>query len=556
MKSDLRDCGLKRTCAHEGCQVRLDLLQIVQHEEDCPMRVYACRYKHFGCNWKGTQEMIRIHEIGSSSEGSNGCPYHKVRGLVSRFRKLEAQHRACMHESRIRYQVENQRMLESARQLQSSSEQLSARLNEAVDDRDRLLNEINELNGNLTRQIEEATEKDLSSPLNWIELVLRATTEIVEFCRGERKNWNRFYATEENRALVHTVMSLFPLALWCIKIYFFGFIRSLGTVERESFHSMSTFLEMNFITLIEMVLSICGYGLFIAFMIDKESSRIWTRCHHLGRIGFVDVWIQPRDFAYFASVLLHYLFLAACDSGNIRVLKYFFVFLFTSIFPDVFQSILVMASLPPKARLPKDWTVQRGKGMNVLSFGVKYGIVLHLFGFAGFVFGRCNFLLVSYVLKLFTRHLPKSAKNIVPKQVRNFLLNPNSDSFLNLVAPWNYFIIAILLMIPQIDSFWVTFFVSFKNGWKSLSSLIQMHLWMKLQQKFVISCVNIIANGCFGNGEGRSFWNRVNARLLSIHSLAFWCLMIALNLLFDSSTLTTNSIEHFVKFEKEIINFS
>lgn len=288
-------------------------------------------------------------------------------------------------------------------------------------------------------------------------------------------------------------------------------------------------------------------------MLDKESSRIWTRCHHLGRIGLVDVWIQPRDFAYFASVFLHYLFLAACDSGNIRVLEYFFVFLFTSIFPDVFQSILVMASLSPNARLPKDWTIQRGKGMNVLSFGVKYGIVLHLFGFAGFVFGRCNFLLVSYALKLFTRYLPKSARNIVPKQVRNFLLNLTSDSFLNLVDSWNYFFIAILLMIPQIDSFWVTFFVSFKHGWKSLFLLIQMHLWMKLQQEFVICWVNIIAKGCVGNGEGRSFWNRINARLLSIHSLVFWCVMIAFNLQFNSSALRRKSstsadvsVEHFL----------
>lgn len=551
MKSDLRDCGLKRICAHVGCQKRFDLLQIVQHEEDCSMRLYECRYKHFGCNWKGTQEMASRHENGTSSEGSSGCAYHRVRGLVNSYRKLDAQNRACLHESRMRYRIEHQRMLESMRQLQSSSEQLSVRLNETVDDRDHLLNRIADLHGNLTRQTDEAMEKVLSSPLNWIELVFRATTEIVEFCKSERKTWKRFYATEEDRALVHTVMSLFPFALWCTKIYF-GFIRSLGAVKQESLLSMSLFLEMNFTMLTEMVLSICGYGVFVAFMIDGKSSRTWTQCHNLGCI----IWIQPRDAAYFTSAFLHYLFLTASGSKNFRVLEYFLEFLYTSVFPDVFQCILVMASLPPNARLPEAWIIQRGKGMSVLSFGVKYGIILHLFGFKGLVFGRCNFLLVSHALNLFNKYLPKFARNSAPKQARNFLLNPDSDCLLDVIYPLIFFLMAILLTLPKRDSFWLTLFVSFMDGWKAVFTLTQMNFWIKVKHMCVGYFANMIAKGCFEDRGGSSFWNRLNVRLLSIHSLLFWCIMIAFHLNVDSNTITTNSFEHFVNFEKETSRYS
>lgn len=71
-------------CQYQGCSAQLSLNQVKSHEESCLFVPLKCRYATFGCDWKGTRQLLADHE--------STCPLMQVSALVEQFRQTRADH--------------------------------------------------------------------------------------------------------------------------------------------------------------------------------------------------------------------------------------------------------------------------------------------------------------------------------------------------------------------------------------------------------------------------------------------------------------------------------
>ena len=71
-------------CQYQGCSAQLSLNQVKSHEQSCLFVPLKCRYATFGCDWKGTRQLLTEHE--------SICPLMQVSDLVEQFRQTRADH--------------------------------------------------------------------------------------------------------------------------------------------------------------------------------------------------------------------------------------------------------------------------------------------------------------------------------------------------------------------------------------------------------------------------------------------------------------------------------
>ena len=305
------------TCRFEGCNERLKLPLIAEHEQTkCGHVPMKCRFHSFGCSWVGKRCELQQHE-------QNDCALQPIKSFVDQFRQLKEYHT---------------NRLEVLQQQTVGSMQM-----------------MNVYQRNLQRDQWKSTAN-----LWDILLYCHAMTCTTPHFFVTKEKWVTLFRTEEARAAVVNFLVFLPTLLVCGVTATGGFrdlLRCLGGYELYQYHhppnpnantnpnvntnatDSGMFLED---ALFRLCVGMLGILLVVANLVDSKSSQRWRRFRFSPSIvSYIGTPPIVLDLMAVSSLMIH---LSVMEYHGAGIKSFFFLWLPMAVATTVFPALIAALS--------------------------------------------------------------------------------------------------------------------------------------------------------------------------------------------------------------------
>jgi hypothetical protein len=306
-------------CQYQGCSAQLSLNQVKSHEESCLFVPLKCRYATFGCDWKGTRQLLADHE--------STCPLMQVSALVEQFRQTRADHEHAINLLQTRVAASNAMM---------------------------------ELHASLIRRL----QKRSYHPGDMMDLVYTVTCTPARFI-STKDVWRPLTGCRLSRGFLCNVLMFLPLALVVIRVDLAGSRHFLQLYQSESI-----LVEKNIDALVDLSLVVIIVLVWIAML------TVFIK------IGKNSVEWQPTGqseklLVKCAAALSFSIQLAALEYDS-QILSWIAVCVCSTFFPTFVITLIETVNGNNRGPAgPTDlWTA--GRAVPIILFGLRYSLVAHV----------------------------------------------------------------------------------------------------------------------------------------------------------------------------------
>ncbi|KAL3826763.1 hypothetical protein ACHAXA_000589 [Cyclostephanos tholiformis] len=327
LRGEIRDCDYAVPCQFRGCGMRLRLRDHAAHESICTHAGVGCRYADWGCRWVGRRMDLAGHD-------ANDCEFRTGLGvLVDRLRMHDVATRRALHEHRARIGVASQMIASHSRQI--------------------------------------AMARAGRDPYNVFD-VLRLAYDASLF---PGRSATRGAQREEARCVVYNVLLLLPSLALAFNVAFRGLRLLFGT----QFNKLSGD-DMWFIIdalLLSIIVSMLGVLCVACFFIDNQGPLEWTSYNVRSSVPGLPML---RDLAGVCMAMLHFSSIEFLGPHPGLILWHCAAFV--TIFHSSFVSSIFekLAPASPAAAAPTN--ARTGRAWPVAVFGLRYGLLAAVCGFA------------------------------------------------------------------------------------------------------------------------------------------------------------------------------
>ncbi|GAX18800.1 hypothetical protein FisN_26Hh100 [Fistulifera solaris] len=409
-------------CRFEGCNASLSLRQVKQHEHsECQMVSVFCRYKEYGCSWKGRRCDLVNHEAGD-------CTLAKVSGLVDRVRTMAAERESI------------------AREMAMRMSSLGLAVNHERE---------------MTRR---QTARSTSNPIDILSFIIQVTCCSPSLMQA-RETWVNLYATTKARAAVFNWITLVPTILLVGRLIWRDYSRFLFVLCHPQFKFDSIDQDTADV-LIDSALGIVALTLVtlllgVSLLFDNKSNECWDSF----AFPFVTRPIPVMLYTTTASSFLMYsLIFTMVDGFFLSGYLALVLFTATAVLPISIASL--SCKLSRAVSTPLGFLT--GRVAPPLLFGLRYAFVVHMTDAVSCFDALCLLHLLDGQFNLLTQSLDhKELFSDWPpfldvffvsiglgRGVREFFLDEND---MKAIANWGAAVVLILLMNMIVSRFAIIF---------------------------------------------------------------------------------------------------
>jgi hypothetical protein len=398
-------------CRFVGCNASLSLRQVKKHEHsECQMVSVFCRYKDYGCPWKGRRCDLVNHEEGD-------CTLAKVSGLVDRVRNMAAERESI------------------AREMAMRMSSLGLAVNHERE---------------MTRR---QTARSTSNPIDILSFVVQVTCCSPSLIQV-RDTWANLYATTKARAAVFNWVTLAPTFLLAGRLLWWEYSRFVFVLRHPQF-SFDSIDEETADILIDSALGVAALTLVTLLVVfslvfDNKSHEGWESFAFPFVSGPIPVMLYTTTFSFF---LMYNLIFTMVDGVYLSGYLALVLFTATAVLPNAVASLSCKLSRVGSMPLGNS----TGRMALPLLFGLRYAFVMHVTDAVSCFDALCLLHLLDGQFNILTQSL--SHREIffdwppfldiffvsigLGRGVREFLLDEND---MKATANWGAAVVLILLV--------------------------------------------------------------------------------------------------------------
>ncbi|GAX24029.1 hypothetical protein FisN_26Lh100 [Fistulifera solaris] len=398
-------------CRFEGCNASLSLRQVKQHEHsECQMVRVFCRYKEYGCPWKGRRCDLADHE-------ERDCTLAKVSGLVDQVRTMAAERESI------------------AREMAMRMSSLGLAVNHERE---------------MTRR---QTARSTSNPIDILSFVIQVTCCSPSLMQI-RETWANLYATTNARAAVFNWITLAPTFLLVGRVIWREYSRFVFVLRHPQF-SFDSIDEETAGVFIDSALGVAALTLVTLLMgfsllFDNKSHEGWDFFAFPFASGPIPVMLYAITIS---SFLIYSLIFTLMDGVFLTGYLALVLFTATAVLPISIASL--SCKLSRAASTPLGFST--GRVARPLLFGLRYAFVVHMTDAVSCFDALCLLHLLDGQFNLLTQSLGHKelffdwpplldvffVSIALGRGVREFLLDEND---MKATANWGAAVVLILLV--------------------------------------------------------------------------------------------------------------
>jgi hypothetical protein len=309
-------------CKYDGCDMKLQLPLLADHEKECDHALVKCRYVSFGCPWTGKRRAVQNHEDGD-------CHLAKISVFVEQMREMRG---------------DNSSRLEMVQQQAIGAIRMQA-VNRQNLQRDQL--------------------KSTSNIFHLFEYCHYVTCATPHFLY-RKDSWAAFWRTGEAQGTVLNFLTLLPTTIICLAISAKGYRQLWSLLDKDA---------VPFELLEEALLCMCIGAIcvlvVIAHFVDQKSSSSWG----LIPVPIVGAQYMLRDVIALASFAIHIVIMEYQISALKALFVWWLVATGTTFFPGVIAAVAAKAS----GLSPPTSTLSLARSIAPVLFGLRYSLVAVIF---------------------------------------------------------------------------------------------------------------------------------------------------------------------------------
>jgi hypothetical protein len=319
-------------CKYDGCDRKLQLPLLADHEQECEHALVKCRYVSFGCPWTGKKQAVQHHE-------DCYCHLAKISPFIEQMRELRGDHSS---------------RLEMVQQQATGAIRMQALHRQ-----------------NLQREQLKSTS-NLFHLFEYCHYVTCATPHF--FYRKD--SWAAFWRTGEAQGTVLNFLTLLPTTIICLAISSKGYRQLWRLLDKDTVP-----VELLEEALLCMCIGAISVLIVIAHFVDRKSSSSWG----LIPVPVVGAQYMIRDVIALAAFAIYLVIM----EYQLSALKAFFIWWLvatgTAFFPGVIAAVAARASGMP----PPTSTLSLARSIAPVLFGLRYSLVAVIFDMTACLDAAC-----------------------------------------------------------------------------------------------------------------------------------------------------------------------
>jgi hypothetical protein len=329
-------------CKYDGCDMKLQLPLLADHEKECEHALVKCRYVSFGCSWTGKRQAVQHHE-------DCHCHLAKISAFIEQMREMRGDHSSRLE--MIQQQATGAIRMQAVHRQNLQLDQL----------------------------------KSTSNIFHLFEYCQYVTCATPHFLY-RKDSWAAFWRTGEAQGTVLNFLTLLPTSIICLAISSKGYRRLWRLLDKDTVP-----VELLEEALLCMCIGAIWVLVVIAHFADSKSSSSWG----IFPSPVFGAQYMIRDVIALAAFTIYIVIM----EYQISALKAFFVWWLvatgTAFFPGVIAAVAAKASgLPPPTS-----TLSLARSIAPVLFGLRYSLVAVIFDITACLDAACLMLMTRPWLK-------------------------------------------------------------------------------------------------------------------------------------------------------------